>query len=89
LSGLSRLTDLDEPRKPRTGKLVALDERAEPRSAVLFNNKPLSVSPAQAGHKAVCIFCSVTTDEVISGACADKIRAEVVEHKIWEEKGGH
>jgi len=78
-----------EPWKPGTGKPVPANELAEPRSARLFDGKPLSASTGHAGRKAVCVLCAAPTEEVIRGTCADKIRAEAVEHKRWEEKGGH
>jgi hypothetical protein len=39
-------------------------------------------------RKAVCVLCSALAVEVICGACTDKIRTEVLEHKRWEDKGG-
>jgi hypothetical protein len=71
------------------GKPVVPDEWAEPQTAQLSAEKSLLASPVHAVKKAVCVLCSEPTDESICGACADKVRAEAVEHKRWEEKGGH
>jgi hypothetical protein len=68
------------------GKPVVPDELAEPQTARLSAEKPLLASPAPAVKKAVCVLCSEPTDELICGACTDKVRAEAVEHKRWEEK---
>jgi hypothetical protein len=72
------------------GKPVVPDELAEPQTARLSAEKPLLASPAHAVKKGVCVLCSEPTDELICGACADKVRAaEAVEHKRWEEKCGY
>jgi len=70
------------------GKPVVPDELAEPLTARLSAEKSLLASPAHAAKKAVCVLCSEPTNELICDACADKVRAEAVEHKRWEEKVG-
>jgi hypothetical protein len=40
-----------------------------------------------AGKSRLCIICGKPSDEMICGACADKIDADAVEKKRWEEKG--
>ncbi len=39
------------------------------------------------GKRRVCIICSKPSDEMICGACADKISADALEKKRWEETG--
>jgi hypothetical protein len=39
------------------------------------------------GKKRVCIICSKPSDEMICGACGDKISADALEKKRWEETG--
>lgn len=39
------------------------------------------------GRRRLCIICRKPSDEMICGACADKVRADAVEKKRWEEKG--
>jgi len=38
-------------------------------------------------RKRVCIMCSKPSDEMICGACADKVSADALEKKRWEETG--
>jgi hypothetical protein len=53
-----------------------------------IRKKPASRKGAREAKKTVCVLCTASTDDVICGVCADKIRAEAVEQKRWEEKGG-
>jgi hypothetical protein len=39
------------------------------------------------GRKRVCIICSKPSDEIICRSCADKVSADALEKKKWEEKG--
>jgi hypothetical protein len=78
----------NETWNPLTGKPVAPDETAKPRTTLLSNEKPDSAFPAHARKKAICVLCSEPSAEMICGACADKVRAAAVEHKRREEKGG-
>jgi hypothetical protein len=39
------------------------------------------------GKKRVCIICCKPSNEMICGACADKISADALEKKRWEETG--
>ena len=39
------------------------------------------------GRKRVCIICGKPSDEMICAACADKISADALEKKRWEETG--
>jgi hypothetical protein len=39
------------------------------------------------GKKRVCLICSKPSEEMICGACADKISADALEKKRWEETG--
>jgi hypothetical protein len=48
--------------------------------------RALSVAGPE-GRKRVCIICSKPSDEMICGACADKVSADALEKKRWEEKG--
>jgi hypothetical protein len=38
-------------------------------------------------RKWVCIICAQPSDAMICGACADKIGADALEKKRWDEKG--
>jgi hypothetical protein len=38
-------------------------------------------------RKRLCILCGKPSDKVICGACADKVSADAMEKKRWEEKG--
>jgi len=44
-------------------------------------------TPGMTGKRRLCIICGKSSDEMICGACADKIGADAVEKKRWEEKG--
>jgi hypothetical protein len=78
----------NEPRKLETSKFVASDETAELRTRPLKKENRVSALAARARKKATCIVCSGPSNEMICGACTDKIKAEALEHKRWEEKGG-
>jgi hypothetical protein len=82
-------TGRNEPWTQEMGKPVTPGETAKPRTAPPSNEKPTSGFPARARRKAICILCCEPSAEMICGACADKVRAAAVEHKRWEEKGGH
>ena len=53
----------NEPWNPLTGKPVAPDETAKPRTAPLSNEKPDSAFPAHARKKAICVLCSEPSAE--------------------------
>lgn len=38
-------------------------------------------------RKRLCILCGKPSDKVICCACADKVSADAMEKKRWEEKG--
>jgi hypothetical protein len=38
-------------------------------------------------RKYACVLCSKPADEMICGACADRVGADAVEKKRWEETG--
>ena len=44
-------------------------------------------APGTEGKNRVCIICSKPSDEMICGACSDKVSADALEKKRWEETG--
>ena len=56
-------------------------------AGMISNENKVSASLVLAGKKGICLLCSEPSDEMFCGACVDKIRADAVEHKRWEEKG--
>jgi hypothetical protein len=75
----------DAATKPHIGPLA--NARKTESADVISNEKRLSALPVPAGKKAICVLCSEPSDEMFCGACVDKIRADAVEHKRWEERG--
>jgi hypothetical protein len=56
-------------------------------AGMISNEKKVSASSVPGRKKGICVLCSEPSDEMFCGACVDKIRADAVEHKRWEEKG--
>lgn len=48
--------------------------------------KPLRAT-APEGKERMCVICSKPSEGMICGACADKICADALEKKRWEEAG--
>ena len=60
--------------------------KEERTDATGTEEKALS-APGPEGRKRVCIICGKASDEMICGACADKVSADALEKKRWEETG--
>jgi hypothetical protein len=75
----------DVAMEPQIG--VAANARKTERAGMISNEKKLSASSVPGRKKGICLLCSEPSEEVFCGACVDKIRADAVEHKRWEEKG--
>ena len=63
------------------------NERNTESTDMISNEKKVSASSVTAGKKGICVLCSEPSDEMFCGPCVDKIRADAVEHKRWEERG--
>jgi hypothetical protein len=69
-----------------TGPRLGLPTRGR-KTERFSNEKKVAGSSVLLGRKGICALCSQASDEMFCGACVDKIRADAVEHKRWEEKG--
>jgi hypothetical protein len=56
-------------------------------AGMISNENKVPASLVLAGKMRICLLCSEPSDEMFCGACVDKIRADAVEHKRWEETG--
>jgi hypothetical protein len=76
---------LEELKEPCLDSPIRAREE-ESSAASTVEQKPLGViGPAE--KRRLCIICGKPSDEMICGACADKIGADAVEKKRSEEKG--
>ncbi len=78
-------SDVATPTKPHIGPPA--NARKTESAGMISNEKKVDASSVPAGRKGIWAFCSEPSDEMFCGACVDKIRADAVEHKRWEEKG--
>jgi hypothetical protein len=88
--GQSEPAGADSPPSNDSKKFRAISPprncKQERTEATEDEKRALSASGPK-GRKRVCIICSKPSDEMICGACADKVSAEALEKKRWEEKG--
>ena len=75
----------DVAMEPHVG--VPANARKTESAGMISNEKKVSASSVPGRRKGICILCSEPSDEMFCGACVDKIRADAVEHKRWEETG--
>jgi hypothetical protein len=59
----------------------------EERTDASGDEKRVLSAAGPEGRKRVCIICCKPSDEMICGACADKISADALEKKRWEGTG--
>ncbi len=93
-----RCAELDRTKNPRREN-AGFDELKEPR--LVFPGSAREEKSADTsggeqktpgvtgpeGTRRLCIICGKPSDEMICGACADKVGADAVEKKRWEETG--
>jgi hypothetical protein len=91
-----RCKELDRPKNPPSANQTR-DESQEARrvfppgvrrelTGPSVSEQKASAGSAGSGHQ-LCVVCAEPSETMICGSCADKIGADALEKKRWEERG--